>query len=305
MDDVTVTVVVPSHNGGELTLACLDTVLPQVGPRDRVLLVDNGSWDGTAGQVRRLFGNRVEVVEVRRALGFARACNLGAARVATQAILFLNQDLLLGSGALACLKRAHLARPGSILGGILLGPEGTLVQHAGGFVGPNGITFHHGRGVPEEALILGEVVYCDYVVGALLWVCTDVFRRLGGFDERFGPAYYEEVDLCVRGQALGAQVAVVSAVRARHFEVCLTGRDTPYYHFVYHRNRLRFVMKHFPTWWLCTSFFSSERRWCRSLPKGMRPSVARAYAAALVELPRWLRQRLAAPPSFVPQEVGS
>ncbi len=301
---LSVTVVIPAHNGGELVLACLERILPQCAPGDRVVVVDNGSWDGTSGAVARLFPS-VHLITRRCALGFARACNLGTSQATTDALLFVNQDLLLASDGLARLKESHRARPNAVLGAVLLGPEGTTVQHAGGIILPNGITTHPHRGMARDALPREGFIASDYVTGALFFVSRAVFEALGGFDERFSPAYFEEADFCVRAVARGARNLVALGVSARHFEATVMGRDSARFHSLYHLNRLRFVMKHYPTPMLRSVFLPAERAWLRSVASPLvRGCVRRAYAALLLELPRWVRARRRQPPSFVPQEVA-
>ncbi|MCU0610496.1 MAG: glycosyltransferase family 2 protein [Candidatus Eisenbacteria bacterium] len=298
-------VVVPSHNGGELTLACLDRTLPQLRARDRLVVVDNGSWDGTTAAIGYRFGDAVPVIARQRALGFAGACNLGAADAAADLIVFLNQDLLLSPDALDRLRESARIHPNAILGALLFEPEQTTIQHAGGVVLPNALTQHPHRGIQAHELPARGFVTSDYVAGALFVVPTPVFDRLDGFDVRFAPAYFEETDFCIRARAIGIPSLVALSVTARHFEAVTTGKDSPRYHFSYHRNRLRFVMKHYTLDALRTRFLPSERAWLRSsLSSAARQGVGRAYAALVPELPRWVLERRRRPPLFVPQEVA-
>lgn len=269
------------------------------------MVVDNGSWDGSAPIIRRRFGPDVPVIRHRRPLGFGPACNLGADGARADLLLFLNQDLFLAPDGLDNLRESARRRPDAILGALLFGPEGTQVQHAGGVILPNGLTEHPHRGTPAAKLRHAEFVSCDYVTGALFMVRADAFRALGGFDERFRPAYYEETDFCVRARARGIRSLVALSVTARHFEAVVMGRDTRGYHFAYHRNRLRFVMKHYTRHAIRTAFVPTERLWWRSaLSASARRGVRHAYAAALLEAPRWILQRRRRPPLFVPQEVA-
>ncbi|MBN1424689.1 glycosyltransferase family 2 protein [Candidatus Fermentibacteria bacterium] len=298
-------VVIPSHNGGELTVSCLERLLPQLREGDRVVVVDNGSWDGSAQTIRKRFDGEVPVIRHRRPLGFGPACNLGATGTRADLILFLNQDLLLSPDGLATLRESADLRPGAIIGALLFGPEGMQVQHAGGIILPNALTEHPHRGVAAGELPRMGFVTCDYVTGALFMVRADIFRALGGFDERFRPAYYEETDFCVRARARGIPSLVALRVTARHFEAVVMGRDSPRYHRAYHRNRLRFVMKHYTRHAIRTAFVPAERRWRHSaLSASARRAVFHAYAATLLESPRWVFERRRRPPSFAPQEVA-
>ena len=107
-------VVVVNHNGGELTLACLRTVLATSWPPDRlaVVLVDNGSNDGIANRVRRELPG-VEVHELGRNVGFGAACNVGIASLTDVDAIALGEQRRHRRVRLAGSAREH-ARSGSI-----------------------------------------------------------------------------------------------------------------------------------------------------------------------------------------------
>ena len=305
-DGPSITVVVPSHNGGELTLVCIESILSQLHENDRLIVVDNGSWDGTAEHVRRLFGKNARVVYSKRALGFARACNRGASEATTDLLLFANQDLFIGQDCLDGFRRVARKKSRVILGAKLYEPVGTVIQHLGGIIAKNGLTEHFGRGLCDDICPRNELIRCDYVTGSLLAIPRALYRELGGFDARFRPAYFEETDLCVRAAAVGADSYVVPWVSGRHFEAQVHCVGSPSYALHYHRNRLRFVLKHFTNHALRHAFLPAERAFLRSrLPLHMRHGIRRAYASTVVKLPLWLIQRRLHPPSFVPKEVGA
>ncbi len=240
-----ITAIVPSHNGGELTLACIESILAQLGERDRVIIVDNGSWDGTSSNTQRLFGERVELLVEKRSLGFAGACNRGARISTTDFLLFVNQDLTLTSGSLDLMREVAFRKPQAILGAKLYGTEGTTIQHLGGIILTNGLTQHMGRGNQDKDFQIDQLIKCDYVSGALFLVPRSLFVELRGFDVRFSPAYFEETDFCVRARAQRIDSFCIPWASGRHFEAQVTGSESSEYYLNYNRNRLRFVMKHF------------------------------------------------------------
>ena len=106
-------VVVVNHDGGDLTLACLRSVLAASWPEDRLklVLVDNGSDDGIASRVRRELPG-VEVRELGRNVGFGAACNVGIASLPdVDAIALVNNDATVQSDWLAPLVSALDADP--------------------------------------------------------------------------------------------------------------------------------------------------------------------------------------------------
>jgi GT2 family glycosyltransferase len=303
---LSITVIVPSHNGGELTLACIESILPQLSAHDRFIVVDNGSWDGTADHVRRLFARDVHVVFSKRPLGFAGACNRGANEATTDLLLFANQDLLVTEGCLNAFRHVAEDRRRAILGAKLYEPVGTVIQHLGGIIAENGLTQHICRGVRDDTCPRTELIRCDYVTGSLFVIPRSLHLELGGFDARFRPAYFEETDLCVRAAAVGACSYVVPWVSGRHFEAQVHSVESASYAFHYHRNRLRFVLKHFTNHALRHAFLPAERAFLRSeLPLHVRHGIRRAYVSMVTELPLWLKQRRQHPPSFVPKEVAA
>ena len=96
-------------------------------------------------------------------------------------------------------------------------PDGTL-QEAGSIVWNDGTCLGYGRGRSPndpEFMFRRDVDYCS---GAFLLTPTALFRRLGGFDERYAPAYYEETDYCVRLWKEGLRVVFEPEAAILHFE---------------------------------------------------------------------------------------
>ena len=87
------TIVIPVWNQWELTRACLESLRPTLGTRDRVVVVDNGSQDQTPAGLRAY--KWVEVITNETNRGFAVASNQGAARAEGEIVVFLNNDTVL------------------------------------------------------------------------------------------------------------------------------------------------------------------------------------------------------------------
>ena len=103
-------------------------------------------------------------------------------------------------------------------------PDGRL-QEAGGLIFSDGSGWNFGRlGDPLDPAYMrpAEVDYCS---GAALMVRNDLFRRLGGFDRRYAPAYYEDTDLCFGIRSLGYKVMYCPAATVIHFEGVTAGTD--------------------------------------------------------------------------------
>src|SRR5438093_5615169 len=112
-----------------------------------------------------------------------------------------------------------------------------------------------------------------------------VFETIGLFDEGFTPAYYEDGDFCYRARAAGFEVIHTPAARLRHHENASLQGQSPAHRRAYHRNRIRFVLKHSALDTIIQAFAPAEReeigRW------SLADSLARkhAYVDGLLDLP--------------------
>ncbi|MEZ4568988.1 MAG: hypothetical protein R2849_01375 [Thermomicrobiales bacterium] len=122
-------------------------------------------------------------------------------------------------------------------------PDGQTIQHAGGMIlYPRLYTEHRGRGEPVTEAFTRQTAI-DYATGAALGLRMEAVKEVGGFDERFAPVYYEDVDLSVRMREAGWSVELMPAMRGLHHEGVTLSHGRPF--FVYlHRNRIRYALKH-------------------------------------------------------------
>jgi N-acetylglucosaminyl-diphospho-decaprenol L-rhamnosyltransferase len=212
----TVDVVIVTFDTRAITLDCVERI---GDPRARVIVVDNGSTDGTEAALRE---RGVDVVRFDTGVGFAQACNAGAAIGDSPLVLFLNSDVLARPGALDLLLAALAARPDAVAaGGRLVDPGtddtqpayapqrypglGTLVARV------TGLEVLGGDTVDPALLAERGTIACDQPAGACILVRRDVFAAIGGFDEHFW-FWYEDVDLARRLQARGPLLHVGGAV---------------------------------------------------------------------------------------------
>ena len=157
--------------------------------------------------------------------GFLRSCNRAALVASGQYILFLNNDTELDDGALrALLERIASDNTIGIVGSKLIYPDGRL-QEAGGIIFSDASGWNYGRfDAPQKY----EYMFCrdvDYVSGASLLLPTKLFHSLGGFDDRYAPAYYEDADLCFAVRASGKRVVFEPRSVVTHYEGISSGTD--------------------------------------------------------------------------------
>ena len=241
---IRVTVIIPVFNQYSLTRQCLEslaTVTPQL--LYRVVVIDNASSDETPSYLAGL-DQSITVITNKENRGFVDACNQGASGASTPYLLFLNNDTLPVKGWLEALLLMVERDPSIGAAGCrLIYPDGRL-QEAGALVFSDGSGWNFGRnGDPFDPQFQTpcEVDYCS---GAALMVRRDAFEKLGGFDSRYAPAYYEDTDLCFGLRRLGLKVMYCPDASVVHFEGATAGRNLNQ-GFKKHQqiNRDRFVAK--------------------------------------------------------------
>jgi GT2 family glycosyltransferase len=220
-----VSIVIPVYNKVAYTLACLRSLGEQAGTVPfEVIVVDDGSSDATAQRLAGVGG--IRALRNVQNLGFIGSCNAGAAIAQGEYVLFLNNDTVVTAGWLDALVRCIEQAPqAGLVGAKLVYPDGRL-QEAGGIVFDDASGWNYGRfDEPDDPRysFRREVDYCS---GAAILLRRDLFARLGMFDTRYAPAYYEDTDLAFAVRKAGLKVYVEPASVVIHFEGITSGTDT-------------------------------------------------------------------------------
>ena len=225
-DEPVVSVIIPVHNKFSYTYDCLRSI-HQTLPKHafEIIIVDDCSDDET-GLAALVFSGGVRIVRNASNLGFVGTCNAGAAGAKGRYLFFLNNDTLMQEGWLdELVETFEQVRNVGIVGSQLLFPNGKL-QEAGGIVWRLGDAWNWGRNRDPSEPMFCYLRDADYVSGAALMIERALFRELGGFDELFAPAYYEDTDLAFRVRARGKRVVVQPASKIVHLEGVSAGTDT-------------------------------------------------------------------------------
>lgn len=201
---VKVAAVIPNWNGAQRLPRCLASLTMQTRPFDRVIVVDNGSTDGSQGMAH---------VRLPENVGFATAVNRGFWE-ATDCdwIAVLNNDVALDPGWL----EAMLAAQPYDVGGcrLRMAHNTRLLDGAGDAIsmGLASVRLGHGR---TDSPMYDRQRPMLAVCFAAAMVSAEVFRRVGGLDERFF-AYLEDVEFCLRARLAGFRVLYVPEAVALH-----------------------------------------------------------------------------------------
>jgi GT2 family glycosyltransferase len=217
-----VSVVIPVHGNAGLTRRCLELVLSELPSDCEVVVVDDASTDETPA-VLGAFGERIRVLRLDENVGFARACNAGAAAAAGELLVFLNNDTEPRPGWLeALVDHAGREAAAEVVGAKLVYPTGA-VQHAGVVFGQDGYPHNLYAGLPEGHPAVNRSRRLQAVTAACMLVRRSAFERVEGFDEGYENSL-EDVDLCLRIGAEGGEIHYCHETVVAHLESVSRGR---------------------------------------------------------------------------------
>lgn len=215
-------VIVPVHNRKNITLNYLRQML-EIDPVDAqldIVIVDDGSTDGTAPAIRDLYPNIV-ILQGDGSLWWTGAINMGV-RYAMNAhydyVLVMNDDLELAKDFLVRLMEVITANPGALVSSVLLNKAATGDEEiiAAGFkmVGffKDTRALHSGDRYSDD---LGEIVNCDLLTGASLAIPVQVFRAIGIFDNINFPHNWGDFEFTRRASLKG--YACIVAAKSKVF----------------------------------------------------------------------------------------
>src|SRR5205809_79351 len=223
-EDVAVSIIVPVFNQFQYTHACLAS-LQTVGDKVafEVIVVDDCSTDETTALVQRMEG----VIYLRNETnsGFIASCNRGANKARGKYLFFLNNDTLVKEGWLTTLVDTFAEEPGAgIIGSKLVFPDGRL-QEAGGIIWRDASGWNYGKFDDPKKPEYNYLRDVDYCSAAALMVPRSLFQKIGGFDERYAPAYYEDTDLAFKVRSAGYRVLYQPLSQIIHYEGATGGTD--------------------------------------------------------------------------------
>lgn len=213
--EIDVCVVIPTWNKRDLLRTCLRSLTAQT-VRGSVLVVDNGSTDGTLDMVRSEYP-WVQCLSLERNLGFAAAVNRGIRESHTTLVALLNNDTEADPGWLEAGWQASLTHPEfSIFASRLLNYwRRDRIDSAGDCYGRTGMPYKRGAGAPSSQYLDVEPVLAATAGAA--FVRRTVFDTIGLLDEDFY-MYLEDVDFCLRAQVAGFRCLYVPTAVVFHME---------------------------------------------------------------------------------------
>ncbi|HUV12761.1 MAG TPA: glycosyltransferase family 2 protein [Acidobacteriota bacterium] len=246
-----VAIIILNWNNASDTLSCLASLYWQDYPNSEIVVVDNGSSDGSVGELRSA-PYKFELLELESNLGYSEGNNAGiryALDKGAEYVLILNNDTLVAPSMLYELVQFAESRPqAGIVGPIMyyLDSRETIFA-AGSFIDwAKGLTWHRGMGVPAEAYsVLEQPEAVDFIPGCGLLVRRDLVQRAGFLDADYY-LNYEDVEWAVRTRQFGFEVWLVPQATLWHGVSATLGLTSPANAYYLTRNALRFFWKNAP-----------------------------------------------------------
>jgi GT2 family glycosyltransferase len=291
---VSASVVIPNLNGAHFLEPCLESLAGQTLPPVEVVVVDNGSSDGSVDLLRERFPD-ARVLAFAENRGFAAAVNAGIAEANAELVAFLNNDAVADPGWLAELAACLERHPGAAAATskLVLADDSGRLDGAGDGLTRSFLPYVRGHGEPDDGRYGDEVEVFGASGAAAVWHAS-VLRELGGFDERFF-AYYEDVDLSFRARLRGYEIWYAPRAVVRHARGGTAGQHVDFALFHPVKNRWFMIVKNTPTGMMVRrlpaiaageAFF-----WGRTIRRRAPRALVRAYGEVVRSWPELRRQR--------------
>lgn len=245
-------VVIVTYRRRDLLSECLTSVrraLTEISRGVELIVVDNGSSDGTAAFVRERFAE-AHVIEISENQGFTPAVRLGIERARGDWIALLNDDVTVEPRALAILVEAGQREPdiGSVAVQMRFSSRPQIINSAGIEVDSLGVASDRLLGRPITASETAPVEVFGASGGAAVYR-RQMLESIGGFDDSFF-AYLEDVDVAWRARMRGWRALYAPAAVAHHHHSATLVHGSTLKYFLVGRNRIRLLAKNVTTWHL-------------------------------------------------------
>lgn len=223
-DEPLVSIIIPVYNQFAYTYACLKSILlHSEGTSYEVIIADDCSNDCTV-EIEKV-ASGIKVLHNEKNLKFLLNCNHAAEYARGKYILFLNNDTQVQPDWLTSLTDYMEGHSDvGMVGSRLVYPDGFL-QEAGGILWKDGSAWNYGCMKNPDDAEYNYVKEVDYVSGASIMIRAFLWKEIGGFDETFAPAYYEDTDLAFEVRKHGYKVCMQPQSVVVHFEGRSNGTD--------------------------------------------------------------------------------
>ena len=283
-------IVIPHYNGKDMLKTCLDSIEESVVIQYRVILVDNGSTDGSQQMVRESFPG-VLLIENGKNLGYAGGCNIGFKSCSAAYVFFYNNDTEITPNSLQLLvefmdENPHVASVQPKILSMRYKGKFDYAGAAGGFIDNLGFPWCRGRVIDEIEEDHGQYdnpIEVFWTSGAAVLYRKKVIDEIGAFDLKFF-AHMEEIDLNWRSINAGYVHYILPQAVVYHYSGYTLGTGNKQKLYFNHRNNILMILKNASIWrvlWLyplrlvldvmmiVKAIFSGEFDWAAGILKAL------------------------------------
>lgn len=243
MKSLKISVVIPTWNGKKWLKVCLPSLREQTFKDFEVIVVDNGSNDGSNEYVKKYFPE-YRLVELAKNFGFAGGVNRGIEASVGENIVLINNDMKTDKDFL---KQLYLSlqdkKVGLVAAKVLQYYHPSLIDSAGDYIDIVGHANNIGQGDDSEKY--NKSIDIFLVTGGACLIRREVLAKVGLFDEDYF-AYFEDVDLCLRAQYCGFKAAFQPKAIVHHVHKATSSRNRALLEYWQFRNMTMNVIKDFP-----------------------------------------------------------
>ncbi len=241
----TVSIIIPNWNGKQLLKKCLPSLTKQSFRDFEVIVVDNGSMDGSVEYVTTVFPD-FKVITLDKNYGFAKAVNIGIKESKSKYLFLLNNDTEVEENCLSCLVAAAKQHQdcGFIAARVRNFYHRERIDSAGDIIDAVGHAYNLGMG-EKDGPKFSKPGYVFMVTAGGGLFKREVFNKAGLFDEDFN-TYMEDVDLCFRAQLQGFKGWYQPKAIIYHIHKATSSRIKPMMEYWQFRNMTQMIIKDFP-----------------------------------------------------------
>lgn len=257
--------IIVSYNCLESLKTCISSLEDQKGVESEIVVIDNDSGDGTVDFLKE---RKFKTILSKKNVGYGAAANRAAKMAEGKYLFILNPDTELPSASLEAVYDYSERNPDvGLVSPVLRYPDNRLQLSARRF--PKRMDFLLGRGSPLFLFGLTDEKRAGYIApdddqpmdvpavsGTALFVKSELFKKIGGYDERFF-LYLEDLDLCRRVRDLGFKVALLPSVTVYHSWRKSSHRRPYFSSFHHHLSVIKYFRKYYPNQWLYNLFLVS------------------------------------------------
>jgi len=289
-----ISIIIPNWNGRNILGSCLGSIKHQSYRSFEVIIVDNGSTDGSINYVKKEY-SQYKIIVLKDNVGFARAVNVGVKASRGDLVALLNNDTEADKHWLREIANAAVRHPEATFfaSKMMDYKRRNIIDSCGDAMTWTGRSYKIGEGKKDSAKYQKE----RYIFGACAGAAAyrkEFFDKVGYFDEVFF-AYLEDVDLDFRAQLLGLKCLFVPSAIVYHIGSATAGRGSGFAFRQMIRNHIFLIIINFPIRYLwhygAKIIYSELRLLAAAWREGYLGEYLRAMGDVLVNFKRMLAKR--------------